>query len=397
MMKESPHQPTAALLQPGRVLVRVPNWVGDAVMSLPALRELRRLHPRAHIVALARPWVAALYEEAGVVDEVLPYPQEWIASLLGPRLKLSRLPSMVGMIRSGRFDCALLLQNAFEAAFLAFAASIPARLGYRTQGRGPLLTCPVPPPWFGPRQLPVRLRVGCAARWLERLSRRPRRLETPAPIHQVDRFLHLLHQTGLSPVDYLKRQSRRGDIHLKSRPEDRAHALELLCRHGISEHETIILLHAGAFHRTGRTWFPERFAGLADRLAERYPCRLVLLGWETDEPHARAIAALMKNEATVLTGHLDLRRTLGLLAHARLLITIDSGPMHLAAALGVPQVALFGATDPQITGPLDTRAGVVYKPPTCNPCYLRVCPLDRRCWKAITVGEVFQAVSRLLE
>ncbi|MFQ5739790.1 MAG: lipopolysaccharide heptosyltransferase II [Acidobacteriota bacterium] len=338
------------------ILVRGTNWVGDSVMSLPALRELRRLYPQSRITLLVRKWVAAIFQDQQLVDEIRPLPES--------RTMRRRLMAIRGLPR--HFDRAVLLPNSFEVALSAFMAGIPERIGYRTDGRGLLLT----------RRATPRIRT---------LKR-----------HQTYYYLDLLHQTGLSGIDYLNDASFQPDLRLKPSPEGMRAAQSLLEQAGVQAGSRRVLINPGAIFGPAKRWFLDRYGLLADRLMESEKVEVLIIGSPGELGLAHEIANSMRRCPYILTGKTNLASLMGLLASCDLLITNDSGPMHLAAALDVPQVALFGSTDEIATGPLSTRAHVIHKHVRCSPCLLRECPIDVRCFDRISVEEVLQTAREVL-
>ncbi len=339
-------------LEARRILIRSTNWIGDVVMSLAALRELRRLHPEATLSVFAREWVAGLYEGQGLVDEIIPFS--------GGRHTL-------GWARRLRdFDAAVIFQNAFEAALLAFLSRIPERIGYATQHRGPLLT--------------------------RRARPRTRQLRR----HQVYYYLDLLHLTGLSPRDYLSDPTFQPDITLAPPPDAVDRAAFLLGEMGVGGGDVVVGLNPGAFYGPAKRWFADRYASLADRLIRGRGARVLIFGSKGEERIASEILSRMREEPVVLAGRTDLALLVALISRCNLFVTNDSGPMHLAAALGVPQIALFGSTDEVATGPFSDRATVIHKHVECSPCLRRKCPIDLRCFTRISVDEVYEAARERL-
>ncbi len=373
-----------------KVLVRVPNWIGDAVLCVAALHELRRLHPRDHVTVLSRSWVARLFEELGVADEVVTIPDDSFVSNRGPRLRMSGLIDLARRLKTEHYDRAVLFQNALEAALLAFGAGIPDRIGYATDRRRLLLTRSC-----RRRTRRASLLRSFAVRSAFRVGLRrfpsawwPARTERD---HEVYYYLDLLYQTRLSPVDYLHDKAYRPDVRLIATARDRAKAEEMLRQHGVSSSDPLVIINPGSAYGTAKRWLVSGFAGVADRLISEVGMNVVVFGWNKDSALAQEISNGMCHRPVLLTGNPDLGRTLGLIASSRLMVTSDSGPMHLAAGLGVPQVALFGSTDPVTTGPLTTSARLIYKHAECSPCHLRRCPVDLRCWSQISVNEVIEA------
>ncbi len=341
---------------PHRVFIRSTNWIGDAVMSVAALRELRRSLPDSYLLLIARPWVAGLFENQGLVDEVYPVdPGE---------TQVQQLRSMIGKVRN--CDQAILFQNAFQAALVAFLARVPDRAGYSTDGRRLLLT----------RRAKPRIK---------RLNR-----------HQVYYYLDLLHQTGFSPKDYLQDDDFRPDISLKPTKQGIQSARRLLAENNIQPGKSLVLLNPGAYFGSAKRWLIERYASLGNRLVQNRSAQVVIIGSASERGIAERISARMRTGAAIMTGATDLPTLMGLFSVSQLFVTNDSGPMHLAAALDTPQIALFGSTDEIATGPYSRKARIIHKHVECSPCLLRECPLDLRCFKAIEVDEVYEVALSIL-
>jgi heptosyltransferase-2 len=339
-----------------RVFIRSVNWIGDAVMSVAALRELRRLYPQDHLTLGARPWVAGLFRGQGLVDDIL------VLESGGSELGYQR--RTVPLLR--HFDRAILLQNAFGAALTVFLARIKDRIGYRTDGRSLLLTRSAKPR-------------------IKQLRR-----------HQIYYYLDLLYQTGLSSRDYLKDTAFAPDIHLEALPSALDSARRLLAERGVDPGSLLIGINPGAFFGSAKRWLVERYAALADRLIEECNASALVFGSANERELADAIQEKMRHRAALLAGATDLPTLTALISLCRLFITNDSGPMHLAAALNAPQIALFGSTDEVATGPYSDVARVIHKHVECSPCLLRECPLDLRCFNRISVDEVFQQALEIL-
>lgn len=339
-----------------RILIRGTNWIGDSVMSLAALREIRRLFPNAHLALLVKEWVAGMFRDQDLVDEIilLKDQESSIARIL-------RTPS-----RLRGFDRAILFQNAFEAALITLLARIPVRAGYARDGRTALLT----------RRAQARIKE---------LNR-----------HQIYYYLDLLYQTAISPVNYLEQSDFQPNIRIRARPDRIEEARSLLRKTGIDGSKPLIGLNPGAFFGSAKRWFPDRYAALADRLIGEAGAEVVVLGGKSDLGTMQAIQEEMRHPCKSLVGETSLEILLGIMAQCRLFITNDSGPMHLAAALDVPQIALFGSTDEIATGPYSTQARVIHKHVECSPCLLRECPLDLRCFTRIEVEEVYQEAAAVL-
>jgi heptosyltransferase-2 len=321
-----------------RLLVRAPNWIGDVVLSLPALRDLRHGFPTARLEVLARPWVADLYRAVSEVDGVVE----------------SRGVSPDARELKGRFDVAVLLPNSFASALGVYRAGIPERWGYATDGRGLLLTrrCRVPP-------------------WVRGRS-------------QVYYYRAMLDGLGLATEG-------PPDATLRCPEEWKESALALLGETG-----PWIGINPGAFYGTAKRWLPERFAAVAELVARRTGARVAVVGGADERPLGEAIAEQLRVPCRVLCGQTGLRELVGVLASLRLLLTNDSGPMHLGAALGLRLVAVFGSTDWRETAPFGERHRLVREDVECAPCLLRECPIDHRCMTRVGVDRVAAAARELL-
>ncbi len=320
-------------------------------MSLPAIRAIREIFPRAHLAVVARPWVADLYAREKAIDQVIVYTAQQ---------GLHAKRNFASSLRAERFECAILLQNAFDAALMAWMAGIPERIGYRRDGRGPLLTCAIPVPEPG-----------------------------DIPRHQRFYYLELLRRAGL-----MERLPPTPAIRLDGIEAARDSGARHLAVLGIQG--PVIGISPGAAYGNAKQWLPERFAESAARLTrsalvfgsagERALCQLV-----TGELQAAGI------EVRNLAGETSLREFIELAAACRLFLTNDSGAMHVASALGVPTVAVFGATDDTTTGPTGPLARVIRAHAECSPCLLRECPIDHRCMTRVTTDSVTSAALQLWE
>jgi len=346
---------------PANILIRGTNWVGDAVISIPAIKEVRRLFPEACISLLVRPWVRDIYAGAGFADEILDYDKDGIHKGWNGFLRL------VSGLKQRSFDCAILLQNAFEAALIAWAARIPQRIGYARDGRSLLLTS------------------AC------RIDPDVRR------VHQVYYYLGILSGVGWLNARLWAQKDYRPSIQVSVRDEDTDAARKMLRSAGIRNGEPVIGINPGAFYGPAKRWFPDRYAAVADTLAKQYRARIVIFGSSSDVRTAEEVAVGMQNPPVILAGRTTLGQLMGLIKECKLLITNDSGPMHLAAALDVPQLAIFGSTSEIATGPLSPRAVVIKHQVECNPCFLRECPTDFQCMKGISTDRVVGEARRILE
>ncbi len=338
--------------------MRATNWVGDAVMSLAALRALRRAWPRAHIAVLARSWVADIYGREAFADEVIPYDFRPGARDLAAKCRAAR------RLAGHQFDCAILFQNAFEAAMVAALARIPRRIGYNRDGRGWLLTDAIAVPRAG---------------------------ETPP--HQSYYYLELLKRSGM--IDGLPEPV---EIRLEAAGEARGCGLRRFLEMGLGE--AVVGVSPGAAYGGAKRWPTERFTDAAVQLSRVLDASVAVFGSAQERGLAGQVVAGLTSagvRAENLAGRTRLREFIDLTAACRVFLTNDSGAMHIASALRVPTVAVFGATDHIATGPLGETSRVVREPVDCSPCLLRECPIDHRCMTRVSAARVAETALELLK
>jgi heptosyltransferase-2 len=340
-----------------KLLIRATNWVGDAILALPALRVVREKFTHAHISILARPYVADIYRGQGISEELIAYDP------IAEHRSWSGRRHLISDLRSRHFDVALLLQNAFDAAWLAWRAQIPQRIGYARDARDLLLTKSIAVPKPG---------------------------EIPA--HEEFYYLELLRRAGwldsLPQVDH---------IVLQVSDATRRHAAQFLIDAGARPHSRRIAIGAGASYGSAKCWPPERFAEWANRFLAHNDADVILLGTSSEAPVSNAIVANMHRKPIDLTGKTAIADLPALLSQCHLFLGNDSGAMHVAAAVGLPVVAIFGPTDPFGTAPVTPRCTIVQQKPYCSPCFLRRCPTDHRCMKQVTPDMVESAVNPWLK
>lgn len=334
--------------RPAALFVRAVNWLGDAVMTTPALAAVRAAHPGASLTLVAKPLVAEMFRHHPHVDRILVYDKN------GRHRGLAGMVRMAREARAAGCDAAILFQNAFDAALLALLSGIPERMGYATDGRRLLLT----------RAVPVTEEV---------LAR-----------HEVEYYLSLTDALGIPrPAGSALRLAVTG--------EERVAMRERLRRLGVPEGKPILGINPGATYGAAKRWYPERFAAAADALAEEWDASTVLMGSGAESPLAAAIAGGMRRKAVDLSGKTTVRELMALVDTCSFLVTNDSGPMHIAAALGVPLTAIFGPTDWRRTSPWTPRARVVRAEADCAPCKKRECDRDHACMLGVTAEMVVAA------
>ena len=335
-----------------RILIRSTNWVGDAMLTTPAVRAVRKNFPDAQISILAKPWVAPIFYNNPYLDHVIQYDSK---GKHGGWLGKARL---IMELRKYKFDAAILFQNAFEAALLACLARVPARLGYDTDCRRLFLTHPV--------HLEPRLKQ----------------------IHEIDYYLGILKAASLKPDGR--------ELTLVVTEQERGRAEDILKSHGVTGQDKLIGINPGATYGSAKRWFPERYAALCDKIYKFCGDRIVIFGGPGEESTGRHVADLVKKPCINLCGKTNLLEAVALIERCRLFITNDSGLMHVAAAFGIPLIAIFGSTNPVTTGPSSPRSRIVRVPVSCSPCLKPECPDDHRCMERITVEMVFESANELL-
>jgi heptosyltransferase-2 len=335
------------------ILVRGTNWIGDVVMTLPAMAAIHQAYPQARITVLAKPWVADLFALCADVDDVIIYHSP------GIHAGLKGLFRLTAELRERKFDAAILLQNAIEAAIIALMARIPIRAGYNADGRGPLLTHSV------------------------------KRTRAVRRIPQVEYYLEMVRTLG-----------GEGDprtYHFRLNLEDKERAEAILNKYHLSTTDFLVGMAPGATYGVAKKWFPERFAVVADRLSAEYAARILLFGSTGDRESTAAVSRQAGHTPIDLAGATTLREAVALIACCRLFISNDSGLMHVAGALGVPTVAIFGSTNPATTSPMGKDNIVVHKDLPCSPCLKTTCPQDFACMDQISIDDVYGAVRCLKE
>ena len=321
-------------LKPFRILIRSSNWLGDAVMSVPAVRAIKGGRPDVHVTIAAPDKIAAMWKLIPEVDAIIPLPE-------GSLLPVVRL-----LKQQMSFDVAILFPNSLRVAFESWLSGIPRSVGYRGHWRS----------------------------WLvNQIVRKPRKPRPPE--HHSLRFFRIARECGAetSNIEFPK-----------------------LDQTSNIEHQTLIGLCPGAEYGPAKRWLPERFAEAATKISTQSSAQWILLGTKNDAAIGEQIAAAIGDHCVNRIGQTTLDQLIDELRRCSLLLTNDTGTMHLAALLGVPVVAVFGSTEPRLTGPLGNGHTVLRHHVECSPCFLRECPIDFRCMKAISADEVADAVLSML-
>jgi heptosyltransferase-2 len=336
-----------------RMLIRGTNWIGDVVMTLPAVATIRKTWPGAQISVLAKPWVSEIYRLSPDVDEVIVFQEPGRHAGIMGKLRLA------GELRKNPFDCAILLQNAIEAAILARMAGIPLRAGYNSDGRGLLLTHSV------------------------------RRTRAIRQVHQIDYYLEMVRALGCTPTER--------SVQLHPGNDYDGVAKKLFNEYGIGAGRPLIGVAPGAAYGPAKRWFPERFAAVVDRLIDDTGAQAILFGSGGDKKSTAEVGRNARHCLIDIAGKTNLKEAIALISRCALFLSNDSGLMHIAGALGIPTVAIFGSTNPVTTSPVGEKSIVIHRDVPCSPCLKPTCPTDFRCMDLIGAEEVYGEARTLLK
>ncbi len=344
-----------------RILVRCPNWIGDAVMATPFLSILREEYPKAHITLMLREYTQQVFFGSPYYDDMILIPNEAKKSPFREKIRYCRLN--IQKIREGKYDCGLLLSNSFEAALETFAAGVPYRIGYKRDGRNLFLT-----------DGPVPLRVNGKY----------------APVPMIEYY------NGLLP--YVNIMSSKDEMRLYISEDEKNAAEPVLKELNILPGDMIIGLNPGGAFGASKFWLPEYFAKVGDHFAAQKGVKVLLLAGPNEVPIAEKIAGMMHHDAIISTPEkVTISILKVLIKRMSLLVTNDTGPRHFATAFGVPSIVIIGSTNPKWTENSDPYQLVIHRIPHCGPCHLKVCPLNHQCMKSIKPETVIHAAEKLLQ
>lgn len=329
------------------ILVRMPNWIGDLIMATPVLTDLRRHFPKASITAMCRTPLCDLLKEDEAIDELFCFTKP-----SNDFVRRQDLRNIIDKVAAGKYDLGILLTNSFSSAWWFWLGKVKERLGYAGHWRRWLLTDSV--------------------KW------------EPRKEHEVISYKRLLIPLGIP----LSQTAPRLYVNEKEVEESK----QLLYQRGYVKGQKLIGINPGAVYGSAKCWPPERFRALAMRLLLETDAAIVFFGDGATVPLVKEISYGLPERVIDLAGVTSLRELACLIKDCTVLVTNDSGPMHIAAAFRRPLVALFGSTDPHLTGPYGQEKSVLHKPVKCSPCFKRVCPIDFRCMKGISVDEVVERV-----
>ena len=339
-----------------KILVRGTNWVGDAVMTIPALRELRRIFPDAEIALHTRAWAEGIFRDAGFIDQILTFDKT--------KSKIKDALAQAKELRKHEFDLAVLFPNSFETALVAKLARIPRRFGYAKESRSFLLTDAVPiPAWKNER-------------------------------HEVFYYLNLvaeIEKRYFSTATVTENEPRT-DLAVSEDRRRAARAFLEAC--GVDSTKKTVALGVGSTNSRAKRWHAAAYARLNDLLQTETGANVVLVGAKDEADVSGEVYAKSEKKPIILTGKTNLAEAVAVLAEVDLLVSNDMGLAHIAPAVGTRTIVIFGPTNEKTTRP--TGAEIIRKPVECAPCMLRDCPIDHRCMTRISPAEVFEKAKNIL-
>jgi heptosyltransferase II len=341
-----------------KILIRGTNWIGDSIMSIPAMREVRRIFPDAQIALHTRASSEGLFSNASFIDEIIAY-------------KRNRWPIMdvydnTAFLSDERFDLAILFPNSFQSALIPFLSRVPVRIGYNKDLRGLLLTHPIAVPEWKNRR------------------------------HEVFYYLNLVSEAERRILGRDTVSRAMPDISLDV-SEDRKHwARQKLASVGVDNGRKTVLLGVGSTNSKAKRWPAERFAALCDLLQIELAANVVLIGSPGDKGAAAMVSEMAVRKPVDLVGSTTVAEAAAITSVADLLISNDMGLAHVAPAVGTRTIVIFGPTDPETTRPFSDKAAIVRHDVPCSPCMLRECPIDHRCMIGINAKTILEAADRLL-
>jgi len=324
------------------IIIRMPNWLGDAVMATPLIEDIRNRWPNAKIAALCKPAIASLLSANPHLDECISFTDK---------------KEVIPKLRKNKYDLGILLTNSFSSAFEFWRGKVKERVGFSKDLRRFLLTKPLAIP------------------------------KEKGKEHLVITFKRLLEPLGVEisktePKLYLSEEEKRG-------------AKKLLLKYGIPEDALLVGINPGAAYGSAKCWLPDRFKMVTQKLLENRQVHILFFADGAGASLVHSICEGLPERVIDLGGKTSLRELVSLIASCDVFLTNDSGPMHVAASLKTPLVALFGSTNEIATGPYG-HGKVIHKHVPCSPCYKRTCPIDFPCMKKIEVNEVYMALKEQL-
>lgn len=342
-----------------KILVRGANWIGDAVMSVPAMREMRRIFPDVHITLHTRSWADGVFRDASFIDEIVTYDRhKWV---------IKDILDNSQFLKPDAYDLAVLFPNSFESALTSFLTRIPRRIGYNKDARGLLLTDPIAVPEWKNRR------------------------------HESYFYLNLVAAVERSVLGRETVDGSVPDPSIEISEERRKAARQQLSGFGVDTSRRSIALGVGSTNSVAKRWPAGRYAELSDRLTRELDVNVLLVGSPDEADVAETVSNASELRPIDIVGKTSIAEIAAILSEVDLLISNDMGLAHLAPAVGAETIVLFGPTNPETTAPLSKKARVIREPVECSPCMLRDCPIDHRCMTLITVDAIFEMAKGVIE
>ncbi len=338
-----------------KIVIRMPNWIGDAVMATPIPKSVAYLYPKAKIDVITRPWCADVFKNNPYINEIV---------IIDEKKSLKNYLKLIRHLKRQNYDLGILIPNSFNSALQFFLGKVKYRIGYNTDKRGFLLTLPVKVP------------------------------ENYKLMHYSKYYLHLLKYLGYNyETEEVKLQLYLSEEEIKKTDK-------ILKDLGIKKDDILIGINPCAAHGPAKRWYPENFAKVADKLIAKYKAKVFIFGSAREKIQSLEVQRSMHFKCYNLAGKTNLRLLAGIIRRLNLFITNDSGPMHIAAAFEIPTVAIFASTNINRSRPLNKNAIIITpeKKLECIPCMEKECPYGHyECLKSISVEKVYKAAEKIIK
>jgi len=333
-----------------KIVIRGVNWIGDAVMTTPAITQLAKNFPDAKITIVGKEWVKDIFIDNPFIEDVIVFnPKNLVAYI-----------RLIRKLREERFDIGVAFPNSFSSALFLFLLGTRYRDGYKTDCRGMFLNITT-----------------------------PRTADLEFEKLRIDYFLNIVDLIGKKPAGR--------ELVLNVSGKAKSFAKNFLKKNEIDENDTIIGFNPGAAYGEAKCWPVKKYAELGNRLINAYNAKLVLFGSSHDQGLVSILAKELRNKCAIAAGKTTLQDNIGLVDKCKLFVTGDTGPLYIASALMIPTLAIFGPTNPATVAIPSEKLVVAYKKVSCSPCFLRECPKDHRCMEEVSVAEVFAEISKMIE
>jgi len=337
-------------MQVKKIVVRSVNWIGDAIMTTPAITQLAENFPNAKITIVVKEWVKDVFVGNPFIDDII---------VCNPNNLIGYI-RLIKKLRKEKFDIGVAFPNSFSSALFLFLLGTRYRVGYKTDCRSMFLNITT-----------------------------PRTADLEFEKLRIDYFLNIANLVGEKQADR--------ELVLNVSKESETFAKNFLEENKIDETDTIIGFNAGAAYGEAKCWPAKKYAELGNRLISAYNAKLVLFGSSNDQYLVNILAKKLRNKCAIAAGKTTLQDSIGLVNKCKLFVTGDTGPLYIAFALRVPILAIFGPTDPTTVAIPSEKLVIAYKKVSCSPCFLRECPKDHRCMEEVSVEEVFTGISKMIE